>query len=106
MSRTIRITKRELDNMILEHLNKHILNENTANLNTKIRDWYKQEYPTDRLVNEINPSATFKGLNKNLLYTYEYLNIEDSLARERIFEELANILNVDYDVIYNKFIGH
>jgi hypothetical protein len=56
---------------------------------------------------DINPQATFDGL-WNVLKTYgdvyEYLYVYDSIIRERLFERLAEELNVKYDYVYNLWI--
>ncbi len=69
-----------------------------------IRKWYFSQYESDELKWQINPSATFRTLSKNLPNVYEYIGVEDSIVRERIFTELANRMNVDYDVVYNKWL--
>jgi hypothetical protein len=35
---------------------------------------------------------------------YEALGVCDSLVRERVFGELAKIMNVDYDCIYEQWL--
>jgi hypothetical protein len=35
---------------------------------------------------------------------YEYLYVYDSIIRERLFERLAEELNVKYDYVYNLWI--
>lgn len=69
-----------------------------------IKNWYKSEFPTDELAEEINPNATFEELKVNIPNVYNYLDVYDSIVRERVFSELANRMNVDYDVIYNKWL--
>jgi hypothetical protein len=71
----------------------------------KIRHWYKANYPSDALGNEISEDATFEGLYNNLEQTYEYLNVADSVIRERIFERLAEFKRVKYDVIYERWLN-
>lgn len=72
-----------------------------------IRDFYLEQYPTDDLGIEIDPNATFEGLFKVLdsyRDVYEYIGVGDSVIRERVFEELASIMQVDYDYIYNQWL--
>lgn len=75
----------------------------------KIRDYYVNEYPSDDMGWEINEDATFNGLSDVLDspgdYVYEYLWVEDSLVRERVFEKLAEIQDVPYEVIYRKWMS-
>lgn len=70
-----------------------------------IKDWYLKEYSNDSLGKEINQKATFEGLFSNLPNVCDYLNICDSIVRERVFSELAKKMNVDYFVVYNKWLN-
>ena len=72
---------------------------------TNIKSWYLKEYSDDEIGKEINPKATFKGLFIDILNVYDYLNVCDSLVRERVFSELAKRMNVDYSVVYNKWLN-
>lgn len=72
-----------------------------------IKEYYMAAFPTDELGAEINPNATFKGLDFTLGEygdVYEYIGVGDSLIRERCFEKLAEIMGVEYDVIYSKWL--
>jgi len=73
-----------------------------------IKDFYLNTYPTDELGTEINENAHFAGL-LNVLYTngdvYEYIGVDDSIVRERLFSELADSLEVSYDYIYNLWLN-
>lgn len=74
----------------------------------KIRQWYLLSFPEDALGNEINEDATFEGLFEVLdsyKDVYEYLgdNI-DSVIRERVFAELADIMEVPYEEVYNQWL--
>ncbi len=69
-----------------------------------IKNWYKSEFTTDELAEEINPTATFEELKTNLPNVYDYLDVGDSIVRERVFFELSERMNVDYDVIYDKWL--
>jgi molybdopterin converting factor small subunit len=70
-----------------------------------IKNWYESEFTTDELGKEINPNATFEELKDNLPNVYDYLDLEDSIVRERVFTELAEIMNVHNDVIYHKWLN-
>jgi len=70
-----------------------------------IKNWYKSEFTTDELAEEINPIATFEELKNNLPNVYDYLDVSDSIVRERVFSELSERMNVDYDVVYNKWLN-
>lgn len=70
-----------------------------------IKTWYKSKFTTDELAEEINPTATFEELKNNLPNVYDYLGVADSIIRERVFSELAERMDVDYDVIYNRWLN-
>ena len=73
-----------------------------------IKNYYLNEYPTDDLGADINPKADFDGLLMVLNEgddVYEYLGVTDSLVRERVFEKLANIMGVEYNVIYDMWLS-
>jgi hypothetical protein len=72
-----------------------------------IREFYLAKYPSDDMGDGINPTATFAGLLNQLIVggdVYEYLYVYDSIIRERLFERLAEELNVKYDYVYNLWI--
>jgi hypothetical protein len=72
-----------------------------------IREFYVAKYPTDDLGDGINPTATFAGLLNQLIVggdVYAYLYVYDSIIRERLFEGLAEELNVKYDYVYDLWI--
>jgi hypothetical protein len=72
-----------------------------------IREFYVAKYPSDDMGDGINPTATFAGLLNQLIVggdVYEYLYVYDSIIRERLFERLAEELNVKYEYVYNLWI--
>jgi hypothetical protein len=72
-----------------------------------IREFYLAKYPSDDMGDGINPTATFAGLLNQLIVggdVYNYLYVYDSIVRERLFEGLAEELNVKYDYVYNLWI--
>lgn len=74
---------------------------------TKIKEWYIKKYPTDELGVEINNDITFYDLFVVLdtyKSVYEALNVWDSIVRERVFDELAKVMNVDYDYVYEQWL--
>lgn len=74
---------------------------------TKIKEWYIKEYPMDELGVEIDNEITFEDLFVVLdTYkdVYKALNVCDSIVRERTFSKLAEIVNVDYDYIYEQWL--
>ncbi len=69
----------------------------------KIYDYYKREFPTDDLGEEINRNVTFCDLYcamYNGKDIYVYIGVRDSLVRERIFKKLAEIFKLDYESVY------
>ena len=72
-----------------------------------IRQFYLETYPTDELGVELNETPTFAGLLNQLIVggdVYEYLYVYDSIIRERLFERLAEELNVKYEYVYNLWL--
>jgi len=70
-----------------------------------IKNYYLNAYPTDELGEEINASATFDGLLKNITNPYSYIGVGDSIVRERLFDELSTIKGVPYSEIYNAWLA-
>lgn len=72
-----------------------------------IKNYYLQNFPTDELGLEINPEATFEGLFETLdryRDVYEYIGVHDSLVRERVFEKLAEVMEVPYNEVYEQWM--
>lgn len=73
----------------------------------KIKDWYMFEYPNDDIGELIDDDITFQGLFLSMdVYqnVYDTLGISDSLIRERVFYLLAEIMEVDYDYVYQQWL--
>jgi hypothetical protein len=72
-----------------------------------IRQFYLESYPTDDLGLELNETPTFAGLLNQLIVggdVYRYIGVADSVIRERLFERLAEELEVSYDYVYNLWL--
>lgn len=72
-----------------------------------VKTWYKKTYPTDDEVAYIYDDLIFYDIYFALVRRvdiYEVLGYADSTIRERIFSRLADILQVDYDVIYDMWL--
>lgn len=81
------------------------MEENKLKLNVK--EWYRGEYPTDDLVEEIKDTVTFEDVLEaldNYRDIYNEIGTTDSLVRERIFNKLATLMEVDYDYIYDQWL--
>lgn len=73
-------------------------------LNNNIKDFYTNTYTEDTVGKKIKDNVTFLQLYralKNSEDIYTILGVDDSTVRERVFKELAKILNIDYDYVYN-----
>lgn len=68
-----------------------------------ILDYYVNKYPTDDLGSELN-NITFEdvwnALNSHGKDIYDVIGVGDSVVRERIFDRLSELTNLDYDAIY------
>lgn len=76
-------------------------------MDTNIKQWYTAEYKTDELGYDINDNITFTDIYCVLLAhedVYNKIGVCDSIIRERIFDKLASLLNVEYDAIYKKWL--
>lgn len=75
----------------------------------KVQPWYKKTYPTDELGDEINPNLVFESIYHSLKKgddIYSVLGVGDSLVRERVFGELADIYGVDYGDIFEMWLDN
>jgi hypothetical protein len=72
-----------------------------------IKEFYLNNYPTDELGIELNENVTFSGLLNELFQSgdiYRYLNVWDSLVRERLFTKLSEDLYQSSDYVYNLWL--
>ncbi len=72
-----------------------------------IRQFYTENFLTDKLAVEINENATFEGLFEvldNYGDVYEYIGVNDSLVRDRVFYELSKVMRVHYQEIYDQWL--
>jgi hypothetical protein len=61
---------------------------------TNIKDWYKKNYKTDELGDEINPNITFDDVLVGILNgreIYSLIGVRDSVVRERLFSKLSKL---------------
>lgn len=73
----------------------------------KIKDWYLTTYESDSMGLEINSDITFADLFHVLdrgQNVYDFLGVEDSTIRERAFVKLANIIEADYEYVYDQWL--
>lgn len=74
----------------------------------KLKTYYLEQYHDDDLGIEIDADATFDGLFETLdrcRDVYEYIGIADSVIRERLFEKLAEIIDMPYDYVYYQWLS-
>lgn len=79
-------------------------------MNKQIRAWYIKQFPGDDLGADIRPDITFNSLYKALRAgfgsrIYDFIGVGDSTVRERLFDQLAALRGVDYDTIYDLWLG-
>ena len=75
--------------------------------NTNIKQWYTETFPDDEEGELLKDNITFYDLfhaMDNYKCVYQFANISDSIVRERIFEKLAEIIEVDYDYVYEQWL--
>lgn len=77
-----------------------------TNENTNVKTWYCENYSDDECGEELNDFTfydvfTALDMRKDV---YKLFGVNDSVIRERIFEELAKIMQVDYDYIYSQWL--
>ena len=80
---------------------------NDSSLNEKVYDYYINTFSDDELADEIDPDVTFKDVLDALINdndVYGVIGVGDSIIRERVFDRLSELLNVDYDAIYDTWI--
>ena len=95
------------DNLLEEFYDNGTEEEEVEESVVTIKDWYTKNYPTDDLGEEIS-DITFDDLWTALnegVEIYSVIGVGDSIVRERLFEHLSELKNVDYDVVYNKWLG-
>lgn len=73
-----------------------------------VKEWYLSAYPDDELGTQIKESISFgdvfDGLNNNK-NVYELIGVGDSIVRERVFGKLADIMDIDYQQIYDMWLN-
>ena len=75
-------------------------------MNLKV--YYLETYPDDDMGNEINDNATLVGLLHTLYEgeeVYDYIGVDDSIVRERLFNRLTFELKTPYDYVYNLWLN-
>lgn len=89
---------------------------NTKDLDLNIKQWCKETYPSDEEVQYMRDDKTFKDALKYLTnndyyiddfdldFYVDILGDVDSIVRERVFDKLAEILDIEYDDVYDAWL--
>lgn len=91
---------------ILEHIAEGMSYAEGTSTFTPIRQWYLA-YFDDDMGEEISDEASFEGLYEALqqgVDVYSYLDVCDSVIRERVFSGLSQFLDVDYKHVYDLWL--
>ena len=77
-------------------------------LDASVKTWYCSEYKTDTLGLQLNPDVTFRDVALALDYRkdfYSIIGVGDSVIRQRVFKELTERMDTDYNVVYDSWLG-
>lgn len=72
-----------------------------------IKEWYLKSYEDDTMGLDINDDITFEDLFHVLdrrRDVYDFLGVHDSVIRERVFVKLAEIIDADYEYVYEQWL--
>ena len=76
-------------------------------LNSSVKEWYLNSFDVDNLGSEISENVTFGDVMRCLEEHndfYDCIGVGDSVIRERVFEKLAEILNVEPLTVYYQWL--
>ena len=76
-------------------------------LNSSVKEWYLNSFDVDNLGSEISEDITFGDVMRCLEEHndfYDCIGVGDSVIRERVFEKLAEILNVEPLTVYYQWL--
>ncbi len=76
-----------------------------------VKEWYIKEFPDDTCGDDLLEEVTFKDVlnslqNKEDIYKTLFRRSElgDSVIRELVFKKLSELINKDYNYIYNLWL--
>lgn len=99
--------KEESKSMVMDRLTEEQIDAvRLVEARESVRDWYCASYPEDDLGSSINEKVTFEDTFDcldNHQNIYECLGVSDSIIRERVFNKLADIMDVDYNYLYEQW---
>lgn len=85
------------------------LNESRISPNDKIKDAYCDMYPDDEVGETLDPKITFEQCFMGMRNGKNFYKLiggdSDTIVRERVFTMMSNIYHVDYEIIYNTWLG-
>lgn len=76
---------------------------------TRVKETYVKNFPTDELGNDISDGLTYLDLFNGMLEgkdIYDMLKVSDSLIRERVLKKLSDLMGVDYDIVYYLWLNY
>lgn len=78
-------------------------------MNELVKEFYAKAYPTDDMVDDMNDNITFQQVLNELIKgngynIYEIIGVGDSLIRERVLLRLSEIMNLEYEYIYELWL--
>ena len=74
---------------------------------SRVRSWYIWRYPTDECGEDINWGITFYDVFECLKLggnVYTLLGADDSIVRERVFEQLSELMHCEYAYILQQWL--
>jgi hypothetical protein len=71
-----------------------------------IKKWYLETFPDDDMGENINDDADFTEMDYyEVRHIYDYLGDIDTVIRERVFQKLASLLNMEYKEVYDIWLS-
>lgn len=73
-----------------------------------IKSWYRKNYPSDTVGNQIKHvgfQETYNAMKKGEDF-YNKIGVQDSVVRERVFNQMAKENKTSYDKIYNTWLNN
>lgn len=111
--------------LILEELTQELSEKEKGNVapehnvvapltpDSNIKQWYVSTYPQDEAGQNIAPNVSFQDIVNTMNDNKDFYGVIevpgsfiDTLVRERIFAQIAELYGVEYNIIYNKWLNH
>lgn len=106
---SLEVIRTKADEMItdISEKLKELEKEKSVDLNSDISAWYAAEFSDDEMKDEIYTGISFQQLNDMLSSNdlYSIIGVDDTVVRERCFSKLAELMQVDYSVIYDMWLN-